>query len=243
MTNETDSFVNEVDESLRQDRMLDYAKKYGPWLIGVFAVFILAVGGWQFWKEQTLNSARRHADEYAAAQTLLQTGDLAAAKTEFERLSNEGPRAYRTMAQMERAAILAQEGDLEGALAGFDAAAESAPDQIMRESAQIRAAYIAADTQDFAALQTRLQPLIDSDSRVQYLAKELLAVEAWEAGETELARTTLEQLQLAFEAPDSLRQRAQIALSVLGPTPAAATPETPAGGATTAPAPSEGETK
>ena len=61
-----------------------------------------------------------------------------------------------------------------------------------------------------------------------------------EAGETQLARETLEQLTLAFEAPDSLRQRAQIALSVLGPAPA--TEETPADGAQ-APAPSEGETK
>ena len=139
-----------------------------------------------------------------------------------------------------RAGILAQQGDLEGALAGFDAAAESAPDQVMRESAQIRAAYIAADTQDFATLRTRLQPLVDSDTRVSYLAKELLAVEAWEAGEADLARSTLEQLTLAFEAPDSLRQRAQIALSVLGPAPV--TSETPADGAP-APAPSEGETK
>ena len=60
------------------------------------------------------------------------------------------------------------------------------------------------------------------------------------SGETDLARETLEQLTLAFEAPDSLRQRAQIALSVLGPAPAA--PETPADGVP-APAPSEGETK
>ena len=108
----------------------------------------------------------------------------------------------------------------------------------MRESAQIRAAYIAADIQDFPALRTRLEPLIASDTRVQYLAKELLAVEAWEAGETQLARETLDQLTLAFEAPDSLRQRAQIALSVMGPAPAT---ETPADGAA-APAPSEGET-
>lgn len=242
MTNETDSFVNEVDESLRQDRMLDVVKKYGPWLIGVFVVFILALGGWQVWKDQSLNAARRHAEAFASAQALLEAGNLAEAKTQFEQLSNEGSRAYRTMARMEHAGILAQEGDLEGALAGFDTAAESAPDDVMRESAQIRAAYIAADTQDFAALRTRLQPLVDSDSRISYLAKELLAVEAWEAGETQLARETLEQLTLAFEAPDALRQRAQIALSVLGPAPAAATSETPADGAA-APAPSEGETK
>jgi hypothetical protein len=239
VTNETDSFVNEVDESLRQDRALSFARQYGPWLLGVFALFVLGLGGWQLWKSMSTDAARDHAVEFSAAQAMFQSGDLAGAKTEFERLSNEGPNSYRTMARMEHAAILAQEGDLEGALAGFDAAAEGAPDQIMRESAQIRAAYIAADVQDFAALRTRLQPLLESDGRVQYLAKELLAVEAWEAGDTALARSTLEELTLAFEAPDSLRQRAQIALSVLGPAPAS---ETPADGAA-APAPSEGETK
>lgn len=239
MTNESDSFIQEVDESLRQDRMLAAAKRFGPWLIGVFALFILGLGGWQLWQGMSQNAAREHAAAFSAAQAMVQDGNLAGAKAEFERLSNEGPRAYRAMARMEHAAILAQEGDLEAALAGFDAAAEAAPDEVMRESAQIRAAYIAADTQDFAALRTRLEPLIESDTRVQYLARELLAVEAWEAGETQLARETLEQLTLAFEAPDSLRQRAQIALSVLGPAPAT---ETPADGAN-APAPSEGETK
>ena len=45
--------------------------------------------------------------------------------------------------------------------AEFDAAAAQAPDAVMRETAQLRAAYIAAETQDLAALRTRLQPLID----------------------------------------------------------------------------------
>jgi hypothetical protein len=238
VTNESDSFINEVDESLRQDRMLTLAKKYGPWLIGVFVVFILALGGWQIWKQQSMSASREHAEAYAAAQELARQGDLTRAKAEFERLSNEGPRIYRAMARMERASILSTEGDLDAALAEFDAAAEAATDPTVRESAQMRAAYIAADTQDFAALRTRLQPLIDSDSRVSYLAKELLAIEAWEAGETQIARDTLQELTLAFEAPDSLRQRAQVALGVVG-----AAPETPADGAEAAPAPAEGETK
>jgi hypothetical protein len=237
VTNETDSFVNEVDESLRQDRMLALAKRYGPYLIGVFVVFILGLGGWQFWQHQRIEGARRHADAYHAAQQLAAGGNLDGAKAEFERLSNEGPPVYRAMAQMEHASILSLQGDLEAALTEFDAAAQAAPDATMRESAQIRAAYIAAETQDFAALRTRLQPLIESDTRVSYLAKELLAIEAWEAGDLTLARDTLQELTLAFEAPDSLRQRAQVALSVIGPAP-----ETPADGAQ-APAPSEGETK
>ncbi len=235
MSNESDSFIQEVDESLRQDRMLVMAKKYGPWLIGLFVLIIVGVAGWQGWRAYSTNAAREHADEYAAAQELARTGNLDGAKTEFQRLTNEGPQTYRVMAQMEHGAILEAQGDLEGALREFDAAAEAADNPVMRETAQLRAAYIAADTQDFAALQARLQPLLTSESRLSYLARELLAIEAWEAGQTTLAREQLENLTLAFDAPEGVRQRAQMALAVVGPAPAAAD------GATPAPAPTKGE--
>ncbi len=240
MTNDTDSFVQEVDESLRQDRVLAMLKKYGPWLLGVFVVFIIAVLGWQIWRDQQVNAARAESEQFTAALEMVQAGNLDGAKAEFERLSNRGPAAYRAMAQMQRAAILQAQGDLDGAIAGFDAAAERANDPIMRQTAQLRAAYIAAETQDFAALQTRLQPLIDADNRLSYLARELLAVQAWKAGQLDVARDQLENLSLAFDAPEAVRQRAQVALAVIGPAPQSA----PADGATTtAPAPSEGESK
>lgn len=238
MTNETDSFVQEVDEKLREDRILSGLRRYGPWIAGAVVAFLVALFGWQLWSEHQVRRSQDHADEYVAAQELARAGNLEAAKTEFQRLSGEGPRAYRVMARMEHAAILETQGDLEAALAQFDAAAGEARDPLMRETAQLRAAYIAADTQDFAALQTRLRPLTESESRISYLAKELLAIEAWEAGDLDLARDTLEPLSLAFDAPDDVRQRAQVALSVIGPAPA-----TSADGATEAPAPSEGETK
>jgi hypothetical protein len=242
VTDQSDSFIQEVDESLRQDRMLGLVRRYGPWLVGAFALLILGLGGWQLWTGYQTNVAREHAEEFSAAQEMarqaMAQGSYDEAKAEFERLANEGPRAYRAMARMERAALLVAEGDLEAALAEFDAAAEAAPDRIMRESAQLRAAYLAADLQDFEALRARLQPLIDSDSSIAYPARELLAVEAWEAGDLDLARNTLQELTLAFEAPDSVRQRAQVALGVIGPGE-----ETPADGAAAAPAPSEGDSK
>ncbi len=240
MTNDTDSFVQEVDESLRQDRLVALLKKYGPWLIGAFVVFVLAVLGWQLWRDQQLNAARAEAERFSAALEMVQAGNLDGAKAEFERLSNRGPAAYRAMALMQHAAILAEQGDLDGAVAGFDAAAERANDPIMRQSAQLRAAYIAAETQDFDAMRARLQPIIDADTRLSYLARELLAVQAWKGGQLDVARDQLENLTLAFDAPEAVRQRAQVALAVIGP----ASPSAPADGATTqAPAPSEGESK
>ena len=46
MTNDTDSFVQEVDESLRQDRFVDLLKKWGPWLLGAFVLIIAGVAFW-----------------------------------------------------------------------------------------------------------------------------------------------------------------------------------------------------
>ncbi len=238
MTNETDSFVLEVDESLRQDRMLTLAKRYGPWLIGAFVVLLIGISAWMGWREYNLNQSRAHSEEYLAAQQMAAQGNLDEAKAEFERLTGEGPRVYRVMARLEHAAVLEAQGDLEAALAEFDRAADEANDPTMRDTARLRAAYLVAETQDFAALQARVTPLIESDSRLSYLARELLGIEAWEAGNLELARETLQNLTLAFDAPEAVQQRAQIALSVIGPAPPAS-----GDGATNAPAPSEGETK
>jgi hypothetical protein len=236
VTNETDSFIQEVDERVREDKVLTFFKRWGVLIAIVLGVGIAGIAGWQIWKEVQSNTARGQADAYAAAQQLARDGNLDDAKTAFENLSNEGPRTYRVMAQMEHSAVLESQGDLQGALAGFDAAAEAATDPIMKRTAQMRAAYIVAETQDFAAVQARLAPIIEGGGQIGVLAQELLAVEAWEAGDLPLARQTLDAVSLAFDAPESVRQRAQVALAVIGPAPAAATTEESAAPAPAAPA-------
>lgn len=237
MTNETDSFVQEVDEKMREERMVTLAKRYGVWVGGAVLAFLLGIGVWQWWSQDRIAQARAHADEFAAAQALVAESDWDGAKAAFAALREEGPRQYRVMATMEHAAILAEQGDLEAALAEFDSAAEAAPDKTMRDTARMRAAFIAAEIQDFASVQQRLQPLIDEENNFSFLARELLGIEAWEAGQLDLARSTLEGLSLAFDAPEAVRERAQIALSVIGPPAEAPAPAAPT------PAPSEGESK
>jgi hypothetical protein len=224
VTNDSDSFIQEVDESLRQDRAMSMLRRWGPYAAGLVVIILAAVGGWQIWRDQNLKAAQRESDQFAAALEQATSGDFDGAKTAFQDLSNRGPRAYRLMARMEHAAILQQQGDLEAALSEYDSIAEDSNDDIMRGSASMRAAYIAAETQDFAALRTRLQPIIDRGGHVAYLAQELLGVEAWEAGELEIARDTLENIGLAFDAPEAVRRRAELALAVIGPAPAAAAP-------------------
>jgi hypothetical protein len=234
---DTDTFVQEVDESLRQDRVMAFLGRYGLVLLAIAVIALAGVGGWQVWKANQRNAAREHSADYIAAQELLRSGDLAGAEAAFAGLRDTGPHIYRVLARMEHAVVLQAQGDLDGSLAEFDAAAAEANDPVLRETAQMRAAYLAAETQDFTALQARLQPLIDSGSRVSYLARELLALEAWEAGQNDIARETLENLTLAFDAPEAVRRRAQFLLAVVGPAPADADAAEPTR------APSEGESK
>jgi hypothetical protein len=234
VTNESDSFIQEVDEKVREDRMMAILKRYGPWAGGLLAVSLICVFGWISFQDYQVSQSRKAAENFGAAVEQLQESDLDAASESFAQLANEGPQIYRSMAMMESAAILQVQGDLDGAIAAFDAAAEASPDPIARDSARMRAAYIAAETQDFQALRARLAPLIDSDTPFSFLARELLGVEAWEAGDADLARETLQNLTLAFDAPESVRQRAQLVLSVVGPAEDSApeteaTPEAPAG--------------
>ncbi len=225
MTNETDTFLHEVEEQVRQDRWMAWARKYGLYVAAAAVGILALVGGWRLYDSWRIDQARAHGAEFAAAQETLRAGDAAAAASAFEALSTEGPGVYRVMALMQWADALARQGDLDGALAKFDAAAEAAGNNTLRDSARLRAAYLVAENQDFAAVRARLEPLIESEGATAYLARELLGVEAWEAGELELARTTLENLTLAFEAPEAVRQRAQLALSVIGPAPESAPAE------------------
>lgn len=216
MTNQDESFFQEVEEAVRQDRYAAFFNKWGVWIIGAIAVVLAGVAGWRFYESWQVSASRDHSEAYVEAQKLLES-DPAGAAAAFEALTTQGPQIYRTMAMMERAEAQIAAGDLDAALAQFDAAAEAARDPAMRDSARLRAAYIVADTQDFAALRARLEPIIEAGGPMSYPARELLGVEAWEAGDLDLARTTLENLQLAFDAPEQVRQRAQLALSVLGP--------------------------
>jgi hypothetical protein len=235
VTNDSETFIQEVDEGVRRDRVLSALKIYGPWALGAFAALLVGLGGWLWYKDHRTTEARAQADKFMAVQEQAQSANATGAAAAFEALSKEGPQSYRVMALMERAAALETQGDLDGAIAGFDAAAAAAKDPVLRDTAKLRAAYLVADSQDFAALKARLDPMIAAGGPISYLASELLGVEAWEAGQTDLARSTFENLNLAFDAPDSVRQRVGLALAVLGPAPnppaAAQPPAAPAAGA------------
>lgn len=216
----TDLF-EEVEENLRRDQLQTLWKKYGVFAIGGAVALVLGVGGVSVFRSWQEGQSKAASQSFSELQQLAQT-DPAAAAPKLAEFSKNGFGGYKALAEMERAGALQTEGDLPGALLAFDNAAKMSNEPAIKQSAQLRAAYIAAESENFAAIEARVQPLIANGGAFGYLGRELLGVEAYEAGQIERARTEFSYLETAFDAPEGVRERAQRFLAVLGPAPEAA---------------------
>ena len=142
--------------------------------------------------------------------------DLAGADRFYAKMAETAPGIYKAAAlQLESEALYGQ-GDAKGALAKLDAAAAATHDKFLADAARLKAAYIAADLQDYKTVKPRLDALIKDSGPLSYEAREVLGAKAYEAGDLAQAREQFNFLSLALEAPEGVRRRAQSALSVIG---------------------------
>jgi hypothetical protein len=217
----TDIF-EEVEERLREDRLQKFVRKYGAHLLVAAVLAVAAVGAYGAYDAWRAAQARAAGETFSALQDQVRV-DPAGAALALANFQKSAPGGYKALAGMERAGALEAQGDLAGAVAAFDDAARLASQPVVKQSAQMRAAYIAAETESFAALEARLKPLVETRGPFSYLARELIGVKAWEAGQFDRARQEFSYLETAFDAPQGVRQRASSFLQVVGPAaPAAA---------------------
>ena len=212
----------EVEEGLRQDQTATFLKKYGLWLAGGVVAVLLGIAGYQVFGAWQTGQSHAAANEMAAAQELLAGGKTAEGEKALVDIAAKSGGGYKTAALMQLGGIKAGAGDTAAALKYYDDAAAASPTKQFRDAAKMKAAYIAADVEDFAKLEARVKPLIDEAGPFSFQARELLGLQAAANGDMDRARTELEYLTLAVDAPEGVRQRAQSILSTFPPKPAAA---------------------
>lgn len=218
----SDAF-EEVEESLRRDKYAEFFKKYAVAIAAVVVLVLAAVGGVQAWRAWRLTHHSNYAVRLQEAYDLVQARKFADAEKRLSEIANAAPGGYKTAALIALGGSRAERGDTKAALEAYDSAASASPTKEYRNAARLRAAYLAADIEP-AKLEARLKPLIDDGGAFAFQARELRALQAYDAGQIEKAREDFEFLSLALDAPQSLRGRAQSALSVMGPAPQGAAP-------------------
>ncbi len=205
----------EVEEELRSDRTAKLARGLIPWVSGLFALVLvgyLAYWGYTAWQSHNLAAAGL---AYEKGLDALAQNDTAGALTNFEAAAKAGAPGYRTLALMQEGDLRLVAGKPDEAAKLYDQAATGAPNEIFADLARLKAAEALMDTTPLPQIQARLAPLAAPNRPYALYAKEALAMAELMAGRTADARRDFTGLSLSLEAPEDLRQRAQMALTLI----------------------------
>ena len=211
-----DSFIREVNEELRQDQAKALWSRFGPLIIGLAVLIVVATAAWVGYQYWTQSRANASGDRFSAALELADKGQNDDALAALRALEGDGHGAYPVLARLRAATVLAEKGETDAAVAEFDAVASdgSVPSSI-QDMALLRAAYLLVDHGAYADVAARVEVLTADSSVLRHAAREALALAAWREGRSADALTLFEQIVDDEEAPRNTRQRAEIMVELL----------------------------
>ena len=203
----------EVEGELRADRYRQLARRIVPWVVGLLLLALaaaLGIWGYGEWRERQATEA---SETYARALTAMPANRPEAERL-FREVSGAGSPVYRALALHQLAALKVEANDPRAAVPILDQAAEAAPDDILADSARLKAALLVMDYAP-AAAQERLRPLAEDGRPFQLAAREALALSHLAAGRTKEARTHFLAISQALGAPEPAQARAQAMVAAI----------------------------
>ena len=215
---DTDSFIDEVTEEVRRDRLFKAMRKYG-W-IAVVAVFgIVGGAAWNEWnKAQERATAEKFGDAMLSALSASNETARAAALSEIAAPNPSSQAMIDLLAASEEAevtpAIAAQRL--------LELADRSGIDPVYRQIATLKAVTIPGAGLDVEERRTRLESMALGSGVTRLLAEEQLALIDVELGNKEDAISKLQQLVADAESTSDLRRRATRVIVALGGEPSGA---------------------
>jgi hypothetical protein len=213
----SDTFVKEVDENLRRDRIRDFTRENAALLIGALVLFLALCAGLIFWHEYRARKAQEHVEQLAEIYTSLDAGKVGTAPGQLEQLSHSSSKAVRGSAMFGEAALDIQKGDTKAAIAQYRAIQDDSglPDPF-RNLALIRQTALEFDKLPPAEVVSRLKPLATPDSPWFGSAGELTGVALIKQGKTRDAGQLFAAMARSKTVPDAIRSRAIQIASTLG---------------------------
>ena len=211
-----DSFIREVDEELRHDRIKGLWDRFGWLLIAAAVLVVVATAAWRGWLYYTETRNAAAGDAFLSAIDLSDGGQHDEAIAALEKLEKDGHGAYPTLARLRVAGELEKEGKKAEALSAYDAVAnDSSVDEALRSIANLRAGLLAVDLEDYDKVKARLEPLAVAGGYYRHLAREGLGLSAWKAGNDADALKWFQAIADDAESGSTIRSRANLMLDLL----------------------------
>jgi hypothetical protein len=212
----TDSFIEEVTEEVRRDRLFALLRRYG-WIAVLGVVAIVGAAAFTEYRKAT-----NRAQAEALGDAMLSA--LSDANAENRALGLQALQGHSAESRAALALLTASEavlaGDVETAAKQLDElAADQTVPQIYRDIARFKSITAQAATLPAEDLKTRLEQLNVPGAPLRLLAQEQLALVDIAAGDTAQAITRLQSIVMDAEVRAAVQQRALQLIVALGGTP------------------------
>ncbi|MBU2957087.1 hypothetical protein Q4511_11660 [Paracoccus sp. 1_MG-2023] len=213
MANQNDSFIDEVTDELRRDRLYGAFRRFG-W---IGAVVILAIVGGASWREYSNSRDRASAQAFGDAVLAAEDGGAAG----IADVDPQGSSVRAALTELLAAGAYMAEGDDAASVAALSEAAEIAPEgDVLRELAQLKRVIAAGSAMDASERDQILTRLSRAGAPFELLALEQKAVALIDAGRREDAITLIRQIQQKNGLSQALRNRLSEMMIALGADPA-----------------------
>lgn len=215
---DTDSFIEEVSEEVRRDRLYGYLRRYG-WIAIVAVLALVGGAAWNEWsKAQARAKAQTAGDAILAA---LQADEPAERVKALQAVRDQDiTQGAKAVVALMQAAEQGVEDDASGAQAALESiATDGSLPEIYRQIASFKAASNSDGGLSADERRIRLDALSAPGNPLRLLAVEQLALLDIEAGTPERAMELLQSIVVDSEATAGLRQRATQLIIALGGEP------------------------
>lgn len=214
----TDSFIDEVTEEVRRDRLYGYLRRYG-WIAAAVIVLIVGAAGFnEYRRAQEQSKAQALGD---AMLTALAANEDEARADALTGVTADTPEGAAVLAFMTSGAQ-AQAGRIEAAAETLRPIANSTDlPLIYRQIATLKSLMLQSETLDAETRRQGFEALAVPGVRMRLLAEEQLALIDIETGNPQDAIARLQSIMDDAEATPGLQRRALQAMVALGGAPEA----------------------
>ena len=209
---DTDSFIEEVSEEVRRERLYGYLKRYG-WIGVVLVLGLVGGAAYNEWrKAQAQSAAQAAGDTLIAALELEDNAERLAALQAIDTSGSEAPIvALLTASEQER------DGDFAGAVATLDAlAADGSVQADYRDLAAIKSLMLSDGIADAQTRRAGFETLAAPGETYRLIALEQLVFLDMSEGNSDAAMTGLVSIVEDAEVTAGLRERAIGLIVALG---------------------------
>ena len=204
----TDTFVREVDENLRRDRLRDFFKENTGWLIGGVVLFLALSGGIIWYQQHKEQVAEQHVEQLAELYKDIGVGNTAKIAPQLDDLAKSESKGVKASALFTRAAFALEQNDQKLAASIYQKIADdsSLPDAY-RNAALIRETALQFDQLQPQQVIARLEPLAKPGDPWFGSAGEMTALALIKQGKSSQAGQLFASIAKDKDVPQSIRER------------------------------------